>query len=110
MKCPLCVQQSASTRVCARKLDDGFHSLATRAAKKCFGHGSPGQPAQARRKFTGKLRNMTLEHRRTAAIKFGFERRDDRRMVMADVVNAISREKIQNAVALSGLQFRALAP
>jgi hypothetical protein len=52
---------------------------------------------------------MALKHDRAATIKFRFESSDYCRMVVSNIVNAVSGEKVHNVVAISRLQFRTLA-
>ena len=48
---------------------------------------------------------MALQHRRPGAIQFLLERRDDRGMIVAGVVDAVAGEKIENAAAVGREQF-----
>ena len=50
----------------------------------------------------GKFRNVALQHRRAAAVEFLFERGDDRRVVVAGVVDAITRKKVEDTAAVGG--------
>jgi hypothetical protein len=94
MECSLCVQQSISPGMSPRKLNNCFDAFTTGAAEKYFGELTSGKLAKPCREFTCQFGDMTLKHRRTAAIKFLFQRGDHSRMVMADIVNAISGEKV----------------
>jgi hypothetical protein len=94
MESSLCVQQSISAGMSPRKLNNCFDAFTAGAAEKYFGELTSGKLAESRREFTCQFRDMTLKHRGTAAIKLLFQRGDYSRMVMPDIVNTISREKI----------------
>ena len=67
-------------------------------AKKTFREPAARKPAEPPPEFAGKFGNMRLNHRRPAALEFLSQGSDHRGMVVADVVNAVSREKVENAV------------
>jgi len=48
--------------------------------------------------FPGEIRNVRLDHRRTAALEFAFERTHHARMVVSQGVNTISGEKNQRCI------------
>jgi hypothetical protein len=56
--------------------------------------------------FPGQIRDVRLDHRRSAALQFAFERTHHVRVVVPQGVNAISREKINDASAVRGEQLR----
>src|SRR5260370_20663290 len=52
---------------------------------------------------------MSLNHRWTAAPQFALQCAHYNRMVMADVVNAVSREEVENPPAVIGKEFQSHA-
>jgi hypothetical protein len=53
--------------------------------------------AQLLAQFAGPLRDVRLDHRRSATVQLFADRCDHRRMIVPDVVHAVSRQKIENA-------------
>jgi len=104
VKSSLRVQQSISPGMSSGKFDDSFDPFTAGVTEEDFGQLSSGEPAEARGKFDCQFRDVTLKHRRAATIEFGLERGDDGRMVMPAVVDAVSGEEVENAIAISGMQ------
>src|SRR5579859_6993102 len=52
---------------------------------------------------------MALQHRRAGFVELTMESLDDRRMVVAGVVDAIAAEEIQNPASVCGMQHLAAA-
>ena len=75
----------------ARKLDRGFHAFAAAAAEIDFFQSAAGQLAQAPREVAGNFWHVTLQHSRPMLVHFVFERLNDVRMVVACIVDAVSR-------------------
>jgi hypothetical protein len=74
VKRSLRVQQSISLGASSGKFDNSFDAFTAGITEEDFGEFSSREPAQAFGKFTGEFRDVTLKHRRTAAIEFGLER------------------------------------
>ena len=55
-----------------------------------------------------KFRNMALQHRRAGAIQLLLERFDDVGMIVAGVVNTVSRQEIKVAGSIVGKHLSAL--
>ena len=65
------------------------------------------QLAQPLGQFACQFRNVTLQHRRTAAIQFIFQRLNNPRMIVPGVVHTVSGQKVQVALAVLAEQFGA---
>ena len=105
MKCAVRIQQTGPGGVRPGKLDRRFYAFAARAAEESLSEPSTGAlaklPAQLAREFC----HMRLNHRRPVALQLLTDRRNHRGMVMACVVNAIAREKVEDASAIVGKEL-----
>jgi len=100
------IEQAGAAGGGASELDGGLDAFAARAAKERSGQAPAGAPAQTLGQFTGQLRHMALQHGGAVAIQFLLQRRDDGGMVVSGVVDAIARQKIEDAAAIGRKQFR----
>ncbi len=90
----------------SRKLDRRFDALAAGGSEEGFVSRPPARCAKFFGQFPGEIRNVRLDHRRTAALQFSLQRAHHVRMVVANVVNAISGKKIENASSVRRKQLR----
>src|SRR6516225_9298193 len=84
-----------------------FHAFAATTAKISLRQSTAGQTAQAFCQLSRQFRNVALQHCRTALVQFVFQRFYDGWVVVASVVDTITREKIENAPAVASKQLRA---
>src|SRR5579872_7456162 len=96
MKSSARIDYARSASVSAGELDGGFHSFASGAAEKCLLETAARPGAQFRGQLSSQIANVALEHCRTLAVQFFVERRQDFRMVVSGVVDAIARKKIDD--------------
>ena len=78
-------------------------------AEKRFGQPAARPRTQFLRQFAGKIRNVRLNHRRATAFQFALQCLHHRRMIVTDIVNAVSRKKIEDAPSILGEQFHSQA-
>src|ERR1700687_4515631 len=93
----------------AGELDYSFDSLASRTAKEGPGEPPAGAVAQPRGEFSRQFRDMALQHRRTVAVELVLERGNHSGMIVADVVNAVAGNEIQDAPPAGGVELSANA-
>ena len=94
----------------SRELDGGFHPFASRRSEERLRQTATRALAQLLRQFSGQIRNVRLNHRRTTALQFALQCPHHRRMIVTDIVNAVTGEKIENAPSVVGEQFHSQAP
>ena len=99
MEGALGVQETIAFGMRARKLDGGFHALTARTAEEYFLQIAAPQATKLRRKFAGEFRNMALQHRRAGAVQFVFQRRQNRKVIVPGVMNAVAGEEIEDTCA-----------
>jgi hypothetical protein len=68
MKAALRISNARAVRGGSRKLDRGFHAFAAAAAEIYLLQVAACQLAQAVRQFTGDLRHVALQHRRSTFV------------------------------------------
>jgi hypothetical protein len=95
----------SALRMGSRELDRRLDTLASRGAKECAPQPSSRALAESFRQLAGKIRNMRLDHRRPAPLQLGLQRSHHIGMVVTDIVNAVSRQKIQDAAPVRGEEF-----
>jgi hypothetical protein len=84
--------------------------LAPGTGEKYLGEPTAGAHAERLAELAGEIRYMALQHRRPLAIELALERLDQRGVVVAQIVYAIPREKIENDAAVARLKLCAAAP
>src|SRR5207302_5562157 len=102
-------EYAGAPRMRPREFDCGFHAFTSRRSEEDLRETATGTFTQLLSQFSGKIRNMRLNHCRTAALQFALQRADYIRMVMADVVNAVSGEEVENPPAVIGKEFHSHA-
>ena len=102
MKCSLAIQQSGALRGCPSELDGRFYAFASRAAKERLRQSTAGERTQPSCELTRQLGNMTLQHRRARTVQLLLQCFNDVRVIVAGVVYAIARKKIQIARTIFG--------
>jgi hypothetical protein len=84
------------------KLYCRFNTLTAGAAKECLANPAARQRTQSLGQFTGSLRHMALQHRRTLPVQLVFYGANDCRVIMAEIVNAVTRKKVEYAAPFRG--------
>ena len=107
VKRALAIEQRIAFGGRARELDRGLDALAPRAGEEDLLQVAACQLAQSLGQLACQFRNMTLQHRRTAAIQLILQRLNDPRVIVPGVVHAISGQKVQVAVAVFAEQLDA---
>src|SRR5438309_4896796 len=102
-------QDSRTPGMRPRKLDRRLHSFASRRTKEGALQSSPSSLAKFFSKFSCQVGDVGLNHGRPAAPQFLLKRRNHVRMVVPDVVNAVSGKKIQNPSAVRHEEIRTYA-
>jgi hypothetical protein len=92
------------------KLDGCFHALASRRTEESLREAAAGAITQFLGQFPGKVCNMSLNHCRAASLQFILQRANDLGMVVANVVDAVTGEKVEDPPSVVGEQFSANAP
>src|SRR5262249_59817676 len=100
MKRTLRVDQPAAPGERAGELDRRCHPFTAGTAKESALQAPACEPAQALGEFARQLRDMALQHSRTAGVQLSLERGQEPRMIMTCIVDTISGEKIDNAPAV----------
>ena len=100
------IQQTVAPGVRARQLDGGLDAFTPGTRKESLGQLSACAPAQLLSQFSSCFGHMGLNHGRTTALQFFAKRRNDRGMVVPNIVNAVTGEKIENASSVRSEQFR----
>jgi hypothetical protein len=93
-----------------RKLDGRLDSLAPRRAEESLPQSSASPFTELIGQFPGKVRDMTLDHRWAAPLKFSLQCAHNVRMVVSYIVHAVSREKVDDATTVGRKQFRPNTP
>src|SRR6476620_5594097 len=109
MKCSRAIKQAASIGEKPGELDYRLHAFTAGAAEVNLLQSPTGQPAQFRSQLTRQFRYVALEHRRTTAIQLFMQGCNNAGMIVAQVVDAITRKKVQNPPAVGRKQLRAHA-
>src|SRR5579884_2396097 len=94
----------------ASEFDRCLDPLAAGTGKKYLGETAAGAQAERLAEFAGEIRHMALQHRRPVAIELALQRLDQPRVVVTQIVDAITREEIENDPAVARLEFCAAAP
>src|SRR4029077_17339779 len=102
-------EYASALRTRPGKLDGCFYTLASRRTEESLRQAAPGALAQLLRQFPGKVCNMSLNHCRTASLTFTLQRANDLGMFVANVVDTVTGEKIEDSPAVVGAQFGAQA-
>ena len=110
MKSTVRVKQARSPGVGAGELDGSLDAFAARAAEEYFRQLSPGAATQPFRQFTRQFRNVTLQHHGPALLQFVHDGRYDVRMVVTNIVDAVSGKEVQNATSIRREQLGPQAP
>ena len=95
------VENTRTPRMGAREFDDRLDALGSGAGKESLGKTPTGARAKLLGKLAGKARDMTLQHGRTRRIQLLLQGRDEARVIVADVVNAIAGVEIEDAPTVS---------
>ena len=103
-------EYARAPRMSAGKFDGRFHALASRRTEESLRQAAPGALTQLLGQFPGKVCNVGLNHRRTAALQFILQSAHDFQMVMANIVDTVSREKVEDPLSIVGEQFCSHAP
>src|SRR5438552_2888379 len=103
-------EYSCTSRMRPRKLDSRLHALASRRSEERLRQTPPGALTQLLRQFAGKVRNMRLNHSWTTTLEFALQSPHNIGMIVADVVNTVPREKVEDALSVLGEEFHSLAP
>src|ERR1039458_691509 len=98
-----------SSRSKAPKSPNGTAAVSGRS-EESLRQTAPGTLTQLLRQFPGKIRNVRLNHCRTTPLQFALQRTHDIRMIVADIVNTVSGEEIENALSVRGEEFHSHAP
>src|ERR1035437_2035077 len=98
-------EYARAPRMGPRELNGRFHALASGRSEESLRQTATRALAQLLSLFPGKIRDVRLNHRRTAPLQFTLQGADDIRMVMADIVNTVSGEEIENALSVVGEQL-----
>ena len=109
MKSAVGVEQTGSPGVGAGKLDGSLDAFAARAGEEYFGQPPPGAVTKTFRQFARQFRNVALQHNGAALLQLVHHGGQYVRMIVTDVVNAVSGEKIENATAVTRDQLRSHA-
>src|SRR5579864_131287 len=107
MKRSPAVEQARSVCMQAGKFNDRLDALASGTAEVTFVKAAGRTTTKLSREFCRRLRDMTLQHGRAATIQFVAEGCGDRRMIVAQVMHAVSGEKIQDSPAVFGKELDA---
>ena len=107
VKSAVAVEESFASGGGAGKFDSRFHTFTAGASEKGLFKLASGEEAKALGEISGEIGHVALQHRGSAAIEFGMKRFDHGGMVMADVVDAVARQEIEQHVAFRGVEFRA---
>ncbi len=97
-------QESGSIGCGTGKLDGGLDSFASGGGEIDLVEAAAGPGAELLGEFTGSSSYVTLQHGWAASVEFGVERIDDLRVVVAEVVNAVSGEEVEDGTAVGGAQ------
>src|SRR6185312_13767922 len=82
-----------------------FHAFATRATKEHLAQLAARAVAQFVGQFSRPVRHVRLDHGRSTTLQFVPYRCDYSRMIVSDVVYAVTGEKIQDTTALRSEEF-----
>jgi hypothetical protein len=96
VECVFRRKDAGAPRMGAREFDGCFDAFAARRSKECSTEPSAGPLAQFLGEFPGQIRNVRLNHRRTAPRQLQLQCPHDIGMVVAYVVNAVSGKKIED--------------
>src|ERR1700722_6768105 len=99
----------SAPRMRTRELDGGFHALASRRSEKGFRPPAAGTLTKFFRQFPGKIRNVRLNHRWTIPLQFTLQGGHDFGMIVANIVNAVPGEEVENSPPLIGEEFNSQA-
>src|SRR5579862_900310 len=103
MKRAVRVQHSVAPGMRAGELDRCFHSFASRRSKEYFPEFPPRQIAEAPGRFAGEFGHMALKHRGTLAVQLGLESFNHNGVIVADVMDTVPREEVQNMASVRGV-------
>src|SRR5450631_3835585 len=103
-------EYARAPRMSAGKLDGRFHALASRRTEESLRQAAPRALTQLLGKFPGNVCNVGLNHRRTAALQFTLQSAHDLRMVMANIVDTVSGEKVEDPLSVVGEKLCSQAP
>ena len=98
-------KQAGAVGVGARKLDCGLHAFAAGIGEVYALQPAAGELDQPLRQLRSAMRNVALQHGRTAGLQLILDGGDDGGMVVAGVVHAVAGEKIENAAPVGGEEF-----
>jgi hypothetical protein len=104
-----CIEQARSTCVNTSEFDGRFNAFAAGAAEESLGHRAASQTAEALGQFARAFGDVALQHGRTFSIELVLQCVNNVRMIVASVVGTITRQEVQDSVAISCEQLSALA-
>src|ERR1700674_3044921 len=110
MKAVLCAEQASPTCGCARKFNGLLHAFATAAPEVHLAQLAASNVAKSAGQLASEFRYVALQHGRTATVHFVFQGLYYIGMVVADVMDAVAGEVIENTPSVSGEKLRAKAP
>lgn len=103
------MEQRGSAGEFPGELDGGFHALAAGAGEKDLAELATCEGAEAVRQGSGQVWNVALQHGRAATVEFVVKRLDDGGVIVADIVDAVAGEEVEDHVAGFGVEFGPLA-
>ena len=109
MKAACGVKDAVTPRMGAGEFDNGLDTLAAGTGKKGFRQATAGALAEFFGELAREVRYVTLQHRRTGFVELIFQSRDQPGMVMADVVDAITGNEIEDGPPVGRVKFSASA-
>src|SRR5262252_6053544 len=93
-------KDSRAPGVSSRKLDGGLHSFASGRGEERLGQPPTSSSAKLIRQFSRDVRHMRLDHRRTTPRQLLLECPHHVGMIVANVVNAVSRKEVHDSASI----------
>jgi hypothetical protein len=105
MESPSTIEESSTISGGAGELDRRLNTFAAGAAEENLAQHAASPRAQLLAELSRTLRHMRLDHRRPAAIEFLAQCREHYWVIVSNIVNAVTGEKIQDASAVVGKEL-----
>src|ERR1700751_4968624 len=93
-------QDSSATSVSPRELDGRLYSFASGRGEERLVQPPTGSSAKPICQFTREVRHMCLDHRRTTPRQLFLQSLHNVGMIVANVVNAVSRKEVHDSAAI----------